>query len=98
MSCSGRHQRPLAAILAAVTALQDLPGPVDLRHPIALPHGVVLGWMGIWVTGLRRNAHTFPVLPTGAGSCRGRSLSGVCPERSGGTRPQGVPLTAGFRG
>jgi hypothetical protein len=40
----------------------------------------------------------FPVLPPGASSCRGRSLSGVCPERSGGTRPQGVPLTAGFRG
>jgi hypothetical protein len=35
-----------------------------------------------------------PVLPADAGSCRGRSLSGVCPERSGRTRPQGVPLTA----
>jgi hypothetical protein len=41
-----------------------------------------------------------PVLPAGARSCRGRSQSRVCAERSGGTRrPQAVaPLTAGFRG
>jgi hypothetical protein len=34
----------------------------------------------------------------GAGSCRGSSLSRVCAERSGGTRPPGAPLTGGFRG
>jgi hypothetical protein len=41
-----------------------------------------------------------PVLPTGAGSCRGSSQSRVCPERSGGTRrPQAAaPLTGSFRG
>jgi hypothetical protein len=32
------------------------------------------------------------------GSCRGSSLSRVCAERSGGTRPPGAPLTGGFRG
>jgi hypothetical protein len=34
----------------------------------------------------------------GAGSCRASSLSRVCAERSGGTRPPGAPLTGGFRG
>jgi hypothetical protein len=41
---------------------------------------------------------TFLILPIGAGSCRGRSLSKVCPERSGGTRLMAAPLTGGFRG
>ena len=47
-----------------------------------------------------RHPRSRPVLPAGAGSCRGSSLSGVCPERSGGTRrPQAVaPLTGSFRG
>jgi len=45
-------------------------------------------------------ARNSPVLPIDAASCRGSSQSGVCPERSGGTRrPQAVaPLTASFRG
>ena len=48
----------------------------------------------------QRQHRFLPVLPAGAGSCRGSSLSGVCPKRSGGTRrPQAVaPLTASFRG
>jgi hypothetical protein len=39
-----------------------------------------------------------PRPPLGAGSCRGSLLSRVCPERSGGTRPQGAPLTGRFHG
>ena len=54
-------------------------------------------------TWARSGSRDFPssgVLPPDARSCRGSSLSRVCPERSGGTRrPQAVvPLTGSFRG